>query len=134
LVPAPRELLRNIGLFESLSEHDTKRLANALTEKVFSEGDVILTEGKSGIGFFVIAEGTVTYSVDGKDVGTGGPGDYFGEVALIDGRPRSATVTAATDATIYGMAVWEFRALTAENPDIAAALQQAMAKRLSTEN
>lgn len=133
-MPAPQELLRNVGLFEGLSEQDTKRLANALTEQVFSEGDVILTEGKSGIGFFVIAEGTVTYSVDGTDVGSGGPGEYFGEVALIDGRPRSATVTAATDVTVYGMAVWEFRALTAEKPDIAAALQQVMAKRLSTEN
>ena len=86
-MPAPPELLRKVGLFESLSERDIKRLADALKERVFSEGDAILTQGEGGVGFFVIGEGTVDYSVDGERVGSGGPGDYFGEVALIGDEP-----------------------------------------------
>jgi CRP/FNR family transcriptional regulator, cyclic AMP receptor protein len=132
-VPGPAELLSKIGLFESLSERQRKRLAESLKERTLSEGDVILSEGKSGIGFFVIAEGTVTYNVDGKDVGSGGAGDYFGEIALIEDRPRMATVTAAADVTIYAMTRWEFRALSEEHPDIASGLRQVMAQRQSTE-
>lgn len=134
VVPAPSELLREIGLFESLSDSDIKRLANALKERTFSQGDVILSEGKGGVGFFVISEGTVDYSVNGQRVGSGGPGDYFGEVALIDNDVlRSATVTAATDGTLYGMTQWELRALVKENAEITSGLRQAMANRQSTE-
>jgi CRP/FNR family cyclic AMP-dependent transcriptional regulator len=133
-VPAPPELLRKVGLFERVSERDIKRLADALKKRVFPEGDVILAQGEGGIGFFVIGEGTVEYSVDGKRVGSGGPGDYFGEVALIDDEPRSATVTAATDVTVYGMTRWDFRAFVDENADIASGLRQVMAKRQSTES
>jgi CRP/FNR family transcriptional regulator, cyclic AMP receptor protein len=135
LPPSP-ELLRKVSLFDSLSDRDIKRLADALTERIFSAGDVILTEGERGvgIGFYVIGEGTVNYRVDGKDVGSSGPGDYFGEIALIEDRPRAATVTAATDVTVYVMTRWEFRALAGENADIASRLQQVMAQRLRTQN
>ena len=131
---APPELLREVGLFASLSDRDIKRLAEALKKRTFSEGDVILAEGKGGVGFYVISDGTVEYSVDGERVGSGGPGDYFGEAALIEDGPRSATVTAATDVTVYGMTPWEFRALVEENADIASGLRQVMAKRQSTES
>ena len=117
-----------------MSERDIKRLAEALKERAFSEGDAILTQGEGGVGFFVIGEGTVEYSVDGERVGSAGPGDYFGELALIDDEPRSATVTAATEVTVYAMTRWDFRAFVAENADIASTLRQAMAKRQSTES
>ena len=132
-MPAPPGLLRKIGLFESLSDGDIKRLAEALKERIFSVGDVILSEGKGGVGFYVIGEGTVTYSVDGEDVGSAGPGDYFGEIALISDSPRSATVIAATDVTVYAMTLWDFRALVEEKTDVAARLLQVMAERQSTQ-
>ena len=132
-MPAPRELLRKVGLFESLSDGDIKQLAESLTERIFSEGDVILTEGDHGVGFYVMSEGTVEYSVNGERVGSGGPGDYFGEVALIDDGPRAATVTAMTNLTVYVMTPWEFRALVTENADIASELRQVMAKRQTTQ-
>lgn len=133
LVPAPPELLRKVGLLESLSDRDIKQLAKSLKEMTYSAGDVILAQGKRGVGFYVISEGTVNYSVDGKDVGSGGAGDYFGELALINDEPRAATVTAATDVTVYGMTGWDFRALVEENADIASGLQQVMAERQSTD-
>jgi CRP/FNR family cyclic AMP-dependent transcriptional regulator len=133
-VSAPTELLRKVDLFESLSDRDLRRVAESFKEREFSSGDVIATEGQRGVGFFVIGDGSVDYSVHGDKVGTGGRGDYFGEVALIDDGPRTATVTAATDVTAYGLTSWEFRPLVEENADIAWELLQKMAQRLRTAN
>jgi CRP/FNR family cyclic AMP-dependent transcriptional regulator len=129
-VPAPPELLRKVELFESMSDRDLERLARSFKQSTFNEGDVIATEGQRGVGFFVISEGTVDYSHQGDRIGSGGPGDYFGEVALIDDGPRTASVTAATDVTAYGLTSWEFRPLVEESAGIAWELLQVMAKRL----
>ena len=127
---APVDLLRRVPLFAELSDRDLERLAATFKENTFSVGDAIATEGKGGVGFFVIGEGTVEYSVGGEEKGSGDPGDYFGEVALIDDGPRTATVTATSDVTVYGLTPWEFRPLVDENASIAWELLQAMAKRL----
>jgi len=129
-VPAPPDLLRRVELFESLSDRDLKKLADSFKESTFSAGGVIATEGQRGVGFFVISEGTVDYTIHDDKVGMGGPGDYFGEVALIDDGPRTATVTATTDVTAYGLTSWEFRPLVEENASIAWELLQKMATRL----
>ena len=129
-MPDPAELVRSIPLFAEISDRDVARLAQTFKERKFSAGDTIATEGTGGVGFFVIGEGEVTYSVGGAETGKGGPGDYFGEIALIDDGPRSATVTAATDVTAYGLTSWEFRPLVEENASIAWELLQALAKRL----
>jgi CRP/FNR family cyclic AMP-dependent transcriptional regulator len=127
---APNELLRRVPLFAELSDRDLKNIAKSFKESRFSAGDVIAAQGKGGVGFFVIDEGEVAYSVDGQETGRGGSGGYFGEIALIDDGPRSATVTAATDVTAYGLTSWEFRPLVEENASIAWQLLQALAKRL----
>lgn len=127
---APPELLRKVELFESLSDRDLKKLADSFKESTFSAGNVIATEGQRGVGFFVISQGEVDYTIHDDKVGSGGPGDYFGEVALIDDGPRTATVTAASDVTAYGLTSWEFRPLVEENASIAWELLQTMAKRL----
>jgi CRP/FNR family cyclic AMP-dependent transcriptional regulator len=123
-----------VGLFASLSDGDIKPLAESLAKRIFSEGDVVLNEGDHGVGFYVISEGTVEYSINGERVGSGGPGDYFGEVALIDEGPRAATVTAATDLIVYVMPAWEFRARVEENADIASELGRVMARRRNTQS
>jgi len=87
-------------------------------------------EGSGGAAFFFIDSGEATVSCKGTAVGTLGPGDYFGEIALIDGGARSATVTAATDLLCYGLTFWEFRPLVERNSGIAWKLLQALAKRL----
>jgi CRP/FNR family transcriptional regulator len=129
-MPAPPELLRKVPIFAELPDKDLKRIAGSFRERQFNEGDTIAAEGSGGVGFFVIGEGNVAYSVGGEARGTGGPGDYFGEIALIDDGPRTATVTAATDVTAYGLTSWDFRPLVEENASIAWELLQAMAKRL----
>ena len=130
----PLELLRKIDLFEEMSDKELNRLAKSFRESRFTAGETIAAEGTRGVGFFVIGEGTVRYSVGGDDKGTGGPGDYFGEIALIDDGPRTATVMAGTDVTAYGLASWEFQPLVEENAALAWELLQGMAKRLRAAN
>jgi CRP-like cAMP-binding protein len=87
-------------------------------------------EGSGGAAFFLIESGEAIVSKKGIHLATLGPGDYFGELALIDGGTRSATVTAATDLVCYGLTFWEFRPLIERNSSIAWKLLQALAKRL----
>ena len=133
-MPIPLDLLRNVDLFEELSKKEIERLAKSFRESQFSAGETIAAEGTRGVGFFIIGEGTVQYSVRGEEVGQGGPGDYFGEIALIDDGPRTATVMAGTDVTAYGLASWEFQPLVEENAALAWELLQGMAKRLRAAN
>jgi CRP-like cAMP-binding protein len=88
-------------------------------------------EGTGGVGFFVISEGTASVDVHGEERGKLGPGDYFGEIALIDDQARrTATITADSDLTCYGLTSWEFRPLVETNAQIAWKLLQVIAKRL----
>ena len=122
--------LKGVPLFTGVRDRELKRLANVMRESGFNEGEVITTEGRSGIGFFVIEEGNATVSVRGDIVRTLGPGDHFGEIALIDEGPRSATVTATTDLRCRGMAAWEFRSFVQEHPEVAWPFLQTLAARL----
>ena len=91
--PTP-ELLRNIRLFSDLDEKDLESLADEFNERRFSAGDKIALEGEGGLMFFVVESGEASVEVQGEEVATLGPGAAFGEIALIDRRPRTATVTA----------------------------------------
>ena len=84
-------------LFAGLEKRDLERIADSFKERNYSAGDTIAGEGQGGAGFFIIAEGTAKVTVQGEDRATLGPGDYFGEIALIDEGARTATVTAETD-------------------------------------
>jgi CRP/FNR family transcriptional regulator len=101
-----------------------------LKERRFKKGETVIMEGTGGAAFFLIDSGEARVSSKGADVAILGPGDYFGEVALIDGGPRSATVTAVSDLVCYGLTFWEFRPLVERNGTIAWKLLQALAKRL----
>jgi len=133
-MPIPLDLLRNVDLFEELSKKEIERLAKSFRESRFAAGETIAAEGTRGVGFFIIGEGTVQYSVRGEEVGQGGPRDYFGEIALIDDGPRTATVKAGSDVTAYWLASWEFQPLVEENAALAWELLQGMAKRLRAAN
>jgi CRP-like cAMP-binding protein len=128
---APVQLLEQVPLFQGLPHQELERIARSFKERKFSAGDAIAAEGHGGVGFFVIGEGTAAVDVHGETRGQLGPGDYFGEVALIDDQARrTATVTAETDVTCYGLTSWEFRPLVETNAEIAWKLLQVMAKRL----
>ena len=124
------QTLAQVPLFAGVKPKDLKRLEKRMTERSFNEGDEITTEGKSGIGFFVIEHGNATVSIGGNILRTLGPGEHFGEVALIDSGPRSATVVATTDLRCRGMSAWEFRPFVEEHPEVAWALLETLVGRL----
>jgi CRP-like cAMP-binding protein len=126
---APVELIKNVPLFHGLNDKQLKALSNNFTERSFREGQELTAEGTGGAGFFVIESGAARVTVDGEDRRTLGPGDYFGEIALIDGGLRTATITATSDGKSYGLTSWQFRPLVEENASIAWPLLEAMAKR-----
>ncbi len=127
--PSP-DLLRKIRLFSELDEKDLESLAEEFNERRFSAGDRIALEGEGGLMFFVVHNGEASVEVHGDEVGKLGPGDAFGEVALIDRRPRTATVTALSDLVCYGLPVFVFRPFVESRPEVAWKLLEAMADRL----
>jgi len=127
--PTP-DLLRNVRLFSELDERDLESLADEFNERRFSAGDKIALEGKGGLMFFVVESGEASVEVHGEEVATLGPGSAFGEIALIDRRPRTATVTAVSDLTTYGLPVFVFRPFVEARPQVAWKLLEAMADRL----
>ncbi|HWM13515.1 MAG TPA: Crp/Fnr family transcriptional regulator [Gaiellaceae bacterium] len=127
---APVETLRNVPLFAELDDRELEQLARQLHERRFPEAADVTSEGAGGAGFFVIAEGNAEVAVAGEHRASLGPGDFFGEIALIDTGVRSASITAATDLLCYGLTPWEFRPFVEEHPKVAWALLQTMAGRL----
>ena len=127
--PTP-ELLRNVPLFSDLDEKDLRSLAEEFSERRFSAGEKISQEGEGGLMFFVVESGEASVDVRGEKVGKLGPGSAFGEIALIDRRPRTATVIADTDLRTFGLPVFVFRPFVEARPQVAWKLLEAMADRL----
>jgi len=131
--PPPRDpvaTIQRVQLFADMDRRQAEQIARLLKIRPFSKGETVIMEGSGGAAFFLIDSGQATVSSKGAHLATLGPGDYFGETALIDGGPRMATVTAATDLVCYGLTFWEFRPLIERNGAIAWKLLQALAKRL----
>jgi CRP/FNR family transcriptional regulator, cyclic AMP receptor protein len=128
--PSP-DLLRKVNLFSGLDDRELESLADEFNERRFSPGDTIALEGEGGLMFFVVDSGEASVEVHGDEVARLGPGDSFGEIALIDRRPRTATVTAVSDLRTYGLPVFVFRPYVEARPQIAWKLLEAMADRLA---
>ncbi len=129
-MPGPAvDLLKQVPLFSDLDNKELEEIAGSMKQRSFSSGQQIAVEGESGVGFFVIEDGDARVTVHGDEVRRLGPGDYFGEIALIAQSPRTATVTAETDLKTYGMTFWDFRPLVEETPGIAWKLLQSFAKQ-----
>jgi CRP/FNR family cyclic AMP-dependent transcriptional regulator len=129
-MPAPIELLKQVPLFERLNDKQLKTLATEFSDRSFEAGQELTAEGQGAAGFFVIESGEAKVTVDGEDRRTLGPGDYFGEIALIDGGLRTATITAVSAGRAHGLTPWLFRPLLEANAAIAWPLLEAMAARV----
>jgi CRP-like cAMP-binding protein len=127
---APTELVQGIPLFADLSKKELQGVASSMKERTFNAGQTIASEGQSGIGFFVIAEGNAKVIQGDQERGTLGPGDYFGEIALIDDGMRTASVISDSELRVYGLTSWEFRPIVESNASIAWKLLKTMAARL----
>lgn len=109
----------DVPLFAGLSKRQLQEVIRTATEVNHPEGDVIVQEGSTGVGFHLILEGQARVTIGGRSRAVLGPGDYFGEISLIDGGPRTATVTAETPVRTLSLTSWEFRPMLKRNPEIA---------------
>ena len=122
------EALERVPLFADLSPGELQQIARLFKKRRFSEGETVIQEGSGGAAFFVIDSGEAKVVVGGEETVTLKPGDYFGEIALIDEGTRSATITASSELVCYGLTFWDFRPLVEENGVIGWKLLQSLAK------
>lgn len=121
-------LLKRVPIFSDLDGKELERIASSMKQRIFNAGDTVTAEGKTGVGFFVIEDGEATVTVGGEERRRLGPGDYFGEVALLNESARTATIIADTELRYYGLTSWEFRPLVETHGSIAWKLLQTMSK------
>ena len=126
----PLEELKQIPLFANLSTEDLARVQSLFKERRFAPGETVTKEGSGGAAFFLIEAGEAAVTVRGQPRPNMKAGDFFGEIALIDGGERAATVTAVGELVCHGLTYWDFQPLVKENATIAWALLQVLAKRV----
>lgn len=124
------DALRSVDLFAGLGRKSIDKVARRVQVVEHAPGREIATEGKEGVAFHLIRSGTAEVLVGGNVVRAIGPGDYFGELSLIDRKPRSATVRATSALTTYTLVAWDFAPLLDEEPEVTKVLLLAMCDRL----
>ena len=127
---APIEVLQRVPLFTDLNKRELRQIARLFKVRRFAGGQTVVQEGSGGAAFFVIESGEATIVIGGKKRKILKPGDYFGEIALIDEGKRMATITASSELVCYGLTYWDFRPLVKANGVIGWKLLQRMAKML----
>ena len=126
------EALKNSPLFSDFTEKEIASVAGTAKERSFAAGDAIITRGQEGgRGFYLVLEGAAKVSAGDKELATFGPGDYFGEMALLlEDTPRTADVTAIADPTCLVITQWDLRALIKLHPEIGVKMMSELARRL----
>src|SRR5579885_334317 len=133
------DLLRSIPLFEGLNEDDLQALATRVARRAFRSGEFIFRQGDAGSAMYIVAEGRVNIHlvapaserVSLKDIG---PGEYFGELALFDDKPRSASALASSEAVLFELSRTTLSSYLERRPQAAMAILRTMAERLRETN
>lgn len=131
---AHEDELAAVPLFSTLPRKDLTRLGRAVVERNYKKGDTVVKEGEQAVAFFIVISGKVEVSAGGgakkQKLADMGPGGVFGEQALLDGGPRTATVKVVDDVTCLVLSRWDFVAELRTNPQIAVAMLPILSKRL----
>jgi CRP/FNR family transcriptional regulator, cyclic AMP receptor protein len=122
--------IRSVPLFSSFGDKDLERVAAIAKTVEFPAGKEIARQGESGVGFHMITQGDAEVEVDGAVRAALGPGAYFGEMSLLDGGPRSATVRALTPLRTVSLTSWDFNALLDQHPELSKKLLIELSRRL----
>lgn len=124
------ELLTGVALFDGIGPDGLAMVAQRAVEVDFPEGRPIARQGEIATGFFLVVSGRVKVVRDSATIAELGPGDFFGELSLLDRQPRMATVLAETPTTCLAIASWEFEALLESQPKLTIAILRGVARRL----
>ncbi|MGH2630574.1 MAG: cyclic nucleotide-binding domain-containing protein [Actinomycetota bacterium] len=124
------ETLRQVPLFQGMSDRSLHRVSEIAKEVTHPDGKTVVEEDHSAIGFHLIMSGQAVASQGGVALGTMDPGDYFGEMSLIDGKPRSATVIAKGELRTLAIPSWNFNRLLDDNPEMMRALLVVLSERV----
>ena len=124
------ELLGGCPLFGGVSQEDLAAIGERAIEVDFPTDHVIARQGEIGTGLFVVIEGAVRVVRDGEELARMGPGDFFGEMSVIDGLPRVAQVITTEPTRCLALASWEFERLVLDNPTIGLAILRGLSARL----
>jgi CRP-like cAMP-binding protein len=122
--------LKSIWLFSGCTGSELRRIRSSLDEVQVPKGKVLVEEGRIGLELFIIVDGKAVVTRNGRKVASLGPGDYFGELALLDRRPRSASVVSETDMDLLVLSQRQFNGLLESVPTISRKMLAAMANRL----
>jgi CRP/FNR family transcriptional regulator, cyclic AMP receptor protein len=125
------ELIRHVPLFSQCSRRELTQIAGIADEIDLRDGKVLIREGERAREFFVLLDGTAEVTKDGRRINTLGPGDFFGEIALVSNSPRTATVTATSPVHTLVITDRSFRRLLEESPEIQRKVLVALAERLA---
>lgn len=124
------EFLARVPIFANCSADEIATIARAAKPSHFEPGQIIVTQGTPGQAFYLVTSGRVEILRDGRSLGAFGPGDFFGEMSLLDQAPRSATIRAIEPTECLMLSSWDFKALLERHPSIAIKLLEVLSRRL----
>lgn len=130
------DTLAHVDLFSTLDKKELQVLAKSSQERTYNSGSTIFLQGDIGVGLYVVKSGKIRLTQSNNpdraeiDLGTAGPGEVMGEMALLDDLPRSATAMAEGDVDVLVLPVWEFRSVLRQHPDITLKLLASLSRRL----
>lgn len=124
------EFLARVPIFAHCAADEIAAISSVAQENFFPQGQIIVTQGTPGQAFYLILSGRVEILRDGVSLGAFGPGDFFGEMSLLDQAPRSATIRSLEDTSCLMLSSWDFKALLERHPSIAIKLLEVLSRRL----
>lgn len=128
------KMLEMVPIFSGLTQKELRSVASSSKEKKFQAGETMVSEGESGVGFFLIIEGRAEVRRGGKVLSKLGEGQFFGEMTLLDEQPRSADVVAVEPTRCLIFTVWDFHGMVRTYPKMAREIMKEMARRLRLTN
>jgi CRP-like cAMP-binding protein len=124
------DMLERSPLWTGIGKQDFKAIVKIAKQHKFKGGDTIVKKGEEGTGFYLVLDGAVEIRSDGNTISRLGPGQFFGEMSVVDAQPRSADVVAVEPSRVLFLSAWSFKSLISERPRIAVKMLQEFVRRL----